>query len=559
MRVRSLPHFSHKPIGKTTHKKGMAYAHVNYITREEACSKTLADNMPETRDGARPYFDHTAYKEGVAANARVADTFIIALPIELSREQRHEAIARFMDKIGHGRIAWLAAFHDMGKDEHNPHCHLILRDADVETGRKVVGTTTSAKDVKEAIEHGWRVPPRMTTKDLRVAWCDHLNGEMERHGIDVRFDQRRLKEQGIDREPQIHVGPKAAAMAEKGKTFESEDRRRGDHANVYSLFDTGSRAEHNQRIIEANRQRAAGGPAPSLGREGQEKQALRVTQAAERKAMYQEQTQDRAALRDRHDGQKIEHGTWGRGLYAQARETAFQEVKLRTAERWKQVHAIKSEDSREEAARALKAEQKSIYAETSAKHVQLVRPVKDEAWKTMKLTQDKDRLELKQRHGEEAAALSRQHMAERQALHEKWQAQHADKQAQRISARLENRQGMVAVQTTAMALAKLHHHAERRSSGGNPAEASRLFGERARAEQTKHSAIRYELNAERQLNLGHGASRREQRHGLSANADQRAKDTPQADETGRSRRQESLFATFAQQSNKGRDGGRSGR
>ena len=50
----------------------------------------------------------------------------------------------------------------------------------------------------DTMEHGWRVPPRMTTKDLRVAWCDHLNLEMERHGLDVRFDQRRLKEQGID-------------------------------------------------------------------------------------------------------------------------------------------------------------------------------------------------------------------------------------------------------------------------------------------------------------------------------------------------------------------------
>ena len=82
MSVRSLPHFSHKPIGKTTHKKGMSYSHVNYITREEACSKTLAQNMPADRDGARPFFERQAYKDGVPANARIADTLIIALPIE---------------------------------------------------------------------------------------------------------------------------------------------------------------------------------------------------------------------------------------------------------------------------------------------------------------------------------------------------------------------------------------------------------------------------------------------------------------------------------------------
>lgn len=52
-----------------------------------------------------------ANKEGVAANARIADTLIIALPIELTAEQRHDAIERFVDKIGKGRIARLAAFH----------------------------------------------------------------------------------------------------------------------------------------------------------------------------------------------------------------------------------------------------------------------------------------------------------------------------------------------------------------------------------------------------------------------------------------------------------------
>jgi len=144
MSVRPLPHFAHSPIGKTTHAKGAAYDHVNYILREAACSKALGQNMPTDKKGARPYFEVEAYKDGVAKNARVADTLIIALPLELSAEQRHEAIHSFMEKIGKGCIAWLAAFHDMGKDEANPHCHLILRDADVETGKKVLGTTTSA-------------------------------------------------------------------------------------------------------------------------------------------------------------------------------------------------------------------------------------------------------------------------------------------------------------------------------------------------------------------------------------------------------------------------------
>lgn len=617
MRVRSLPHFSHKPIGKTTHKKGMSYAHVNYITRDDACSKTLAENMPADREGARPYFEREAYKDGIAANARVADTLIIALPIELTKAQRHAAVAGFMEKIGHGRIAWLAAFHDLGKDEHNPHCHLIFRDADIETGRKIVGTTTSAKDVREAQEHGWRVPPRMTTKDLRIAWCEHLNSEMERHGIDVRFDQRRLKDQGIDREPEIHVGPKANSMSEKDRTFFSQDRRRGDHANPYTLLDTGSRAEHNERIKETNRQREAekrdgqvrGVPQPHMG-EGKEKSALRDKQSAERKAMYQEQMRDRAALRAAQDAQKLEHQKWGRALYAEARERAFQKTKAATAKRWERVRQIKNPERRDVAAEALKMRQKEAYENSAEQEINKARPVKDQSWQTMKLTQETERKELQGRHGEEASALSRQQIAERYALHEKWQHHHLTTQATRVSAKLEAHQGMASVQSNAIAMIKLHAKTQRGNTRGeqapaavNSLEASKLFAERGRAESATREALRNKLNVDRRLNTmraapnqtrqttrGHPAGTRTNRaaqsprdvvrqqadaqsairqsvlSGRSLSSADKASASPDAksailanEKTARSRSDTSFLKFITQRSGKGRTGGRSGR
>ena len=610
--VRPLPHFSHSAIGKTTHKRGFAYSHVNYITREDACSKVLAGNMPDSReDGARAFFDREANKDGVAANARIADTFIIALPIELSKQQRHQAVASFMDKIGKGRIAWLAAFHDMGEDEHNPHCHLILRDADVETGRKVLGTTTSAKDVREAEAHGWKVPPRMTSKDLRVAWCEHLNGEMERHGHEARFDARTLKEQGVDREPQIHVGPQASAMAEKGKRFDSQDRRRGDHANVYTLIDAVSRAEHNERIRQANQQRDARIKAALdriPGQEGVEKRALRQRQSAERKAFYAAQARDRAALREAHGAQKLEQQRWGRKLYAEARERAFQETKQKHAAKWKEVWQTKDAEQREQARVALRAEQKAAYATAAAKLIEQVRPVKNETWQTLKETQDKERQDLKRRHTEEVAALSRQHMAERHALHETWRAQHLAKEAQRVSARLQSQQGMAAVQASAATMISSqakdrHQHAE----PGDAHLAARQFSDRARAAEAARASIRYELETRRQINLiraGEPAAKRTapgqlakqrirnraeiaaQRQARQQQSDRQAA-TKQAFASGRAltseerasaqgdvrdamasrdkqrqrERREEAFQSFIQQQNSGRDrgGGRSGR
>ena len=535
MSVRPLPHFSHKPIGKTTHKKGMSYQHVNYIMREEACSKTLAQNMPADRDGARPFFEREAYKEGVPANARIADTLIIALPIEMTKEQRHEAITGFMDKIGHGRIAWLAAFHDKGKDEHNPHCHLIFRDADIETGRKVVGTTTSAKDVREAEEHGWRVPPRMTTKDLRVAWCEHLNAEMERHGLEARFDQRTLKAQGIDREPQIHVGPKAMSMAEKNRSFESRDRQRGGHANVYSLLDAGSRAEHNARIIQDNRERAArkqnehtSTPRWPPGPEGLEKRRQRERQTADRKTMYAEQKRDRVALREAHDAQKLEHQRWGRAHYAAARERAFQEVKAQNADRWKGIRKIKDAAEREEAAQALKRESKAAYAQAAKWEIDAARPEKDEAWQKLKLAQEQERKDLERRHAEEIAAMGRQQTVERHALYERWQHHHLTVRAAGASAKLEAKQDMVSVQRTAVAIIKLRaaqngHNDNAAVRDATPALAvATQLAERGKTEQASRESIRAALTAQRQLNQIRAAAPAPRRRAAGQVAERRA-------------------------------------
>lgn len=605
MSVRSLPHFAHKPIGKTTHKKGMTYAHVNYITREDACSKTLSGNMPNDRDDARPYFEREARQDGVPANARIADTLILALPLELSREQRHEAVASFMSKIGKDRIAWFAAFHDMGKDEHNPHCHVIFRDADIETGRKVVGTTTNAKDVREAEERGWRVPPRMTTKDLREAWCQHLNAEMERHGIDVRFDQRTLKEQGIDREAQIHVGPKANAMAQKRRRFDSSDLKRGDHANIYTLLDAGSRAEHNQRIIEENKRRAAGHSeeqTPSQ-REAEEKRALRERQSVERKVLYQEQARDRVALREAHDAKKLEHQQWGRALYATAREQAFKTVKEQTTERWKELRQIQDRDEREKAAIALKAQQKNEYQIASEAEVAKVRPIKDEAWQSLKAAQDRERKDLQQRHTQEVTALSRQQIAERHALHERWLHHHDTKRSGQLSARLETRQGMAPVQATAVKMIKMRARAEQHQEKiGLPAAPSLVaaahFAERARAEASNRTSIRYQLNAFRQSNhiraaepaerrakpgqmaarraairaqilaehQAKSANRQAMTAGSAISSSDRANASPEAKASLSSRdkareRREQAFDRFVQRQNEGKEknGGRSGR
>lgn len=516
MGTKPLPTFKHTSVGSKTHKARTATAHVSYIMRSDAMTKFQAENMPDGGRGTRVFFDKLWEKAGMPENARICDKLMIALPVELSQEQRYEAVQSFMHELGKGRVAWCAAHHDAGEDAHNPHAHIVFKDADIDTGRKVIGTTTSSRDVREAEEHGWKVPPRTTTADMRKLWCAHLNGCMERAGLDIRYDPRTLKEQGIEREPEIHIGPKAQALDEKGYEFQSHDQIRGERSIPYTLFDEASRALHNARIKEANGQkekvngeaRVSGDRARPPSPEAIEQRTLREGQKEVRKEMYAGQQRDRDALRRAQDEQKREHQKWAKQLYAAARQQAFDTIKEQYAGRWEEVRAIGDLKEREKAARTLKAEEKKSYAAEATRQVDGRRPEKDTAWKAMMAGQEQERLDLLGLHRKENSALSRQHIAERRGVHEKWRAIYLGRRTDALDVRLTTRQGMAAQQKAAVDTIKLHNKAGRDGAekngvilAANPREAARAYFETARREAAKHEAIRAQLLEQRTKNL----------------------------------------------------------
>lgn len=197
---------NHKPIGKSTQDRPYTTgAHVNYITRDSALGHLDGARLPVDRDGARGFFNRA--EDGGRKNARVADKIMLALPKELTPAQRHELVRGYAEEITAGRASWLAAHHDMGKDASNPHCHLIIHDRDAETGRRVFGTT----------EKG-------STQRLRDLWQAHANRALERAGRQERIDARTLEAQGVDRQPQVHEGPRNRAFQERGRRPVSRPR-----------------------------------------------------------------------------------------------------------------------------------------------------------------------------------------------------------------------------------------------------------------------------------------------------------------------------------------------
>ena len=199
----ALYSLEHSTVGRSTHRAGTAGAHVGYVVRASACSAVLAENMPVPRIGskggeARTWLD--AQEEADRKNARVADKLRLALPIELNPAQRAELVRDFARRLGGGRVAWLAAIHDQSGDAHNPHAHLVVRDRDHESGRRVVGMS----------EKG-------STERVRLLWEQAANDALAEAGSAARVDRRSLLEQGVKREPSRHKGPAVHAIQARGE------------------------------------------------------------------------------------------------------------------------------------------------------------------------------------------------------------------------------------------------------------------------------------------------------------------------------------------------------
>jgi len=196
----------HTAIGKTTQAKPYtAAAHVKYISRPQALRHLEARRCPAKASAAIRYFREQEDKD--RANARVADKLMLALPRELSQAERVALVTSFAEGMTKGRAPWLAAFHDKGKDARNPHCHLVIRDRDFETGRRVLATS----------EPG-------STERFRQAWERHANLALKAAGRSERVDRRSLCAQGIDRAPTIHEGPRAQEMDARGAAPRSKKR-----------------------------------------------------------------------------------------------------------------------------------------------------------------------------------------------------------------------------------------------------------------------------------------------------------------------------------------------
>jgi hypothetical protein len=185
-------------------------------------------------------------------DAQLAREIEIALPHELTDQQREYLVKDFAREqfVRRGYIVDYAIHGpEADSDKRNHHAHMMITMRTCDREGFAAKKDRSLNNIDQLAT--WR-----------EKWAELANRHLERHGHDARIDHRSLEAQGIEREPQIHVGVAAQAMSERGKTFESvaakvnnaysPEQRTVDYPGI----DAGrSRAEHNAGIIERNAER----------------------------------------------------------------------------------------------------------------------------------------------------------------------------------------------------------------------------------------------------------------------------------------------------------------
>ena len=200
--------------------KGKAGPHAEYIAREgkysdnkrkEDLEATRAGNMPKWAEHAPSYFWKAADEFERVNGATYRETEI-ALPRELTPDQRRELVEDFVEKEIGEKHAYQWAIHAPRaalEGEEQPHAHIMYSERTRDGIDRDPEQYFKRYNAKAPERGGCRKDSAGTEERLqatRKLWADLQNAHLERHGHDARVDHRTLDAQGLDRNPETHLG-----------------------------------------------------------------------------------------------------------------------------------------------------------------------------------------------------------------------------------------------------------------------------------------------------------------------------------------------------------------
>lgn len=216
----------------------------------------LPDGAPEwATDRAKLW--NAAEQSEKRKNSTVAREFVVALPSELSAEQREKLAHDFARKLvkRHG-CAVDVAIHAPGKegDTRNHHAHILC------STRKLTaeGFTEKTRELDD------RATGAAEVTRWREQWADMTNAALERAGHTERIDHRTLEAQGIDRDAGIHLGPSATAIERRGEVSEKTKHHQARQAEA--VLKVNAKKEIQNDRIRAAALAALAKPSRAAGR-----------------------------------------------------------------------------------------------------------------------------------------------------------------------------------------------------------------------------------------------------------------------------------------------------
>lgn len=212
--------------------KGSGRAHFDYISGDGKYKRIgTKDDIRLTRSNGIPSWAKSP-RDFWKEEEKIGDGFRkieLALPIELEPKNQEQLVEQFI-RYNFKDYPCTYAIHD-SKDGKNPHVHIMFSERKRVENREEPSRENffkKSRTRKDGTVSGGYAKDTTITKgagrkewllDLRKDWERGQNIYLERANTPARVDCRSLKDQGLDRVPQIHVGAKAWRMKERSERF----------------------------------------------------------------------------------------------------------------------------------------------------------------------------------------------------------------------------------------------------------------------------------------------------------------------------------------------------
>ena len=315
-------------VMKSSSKAPPAAAHAEYLARENRYAErgglelVESGNMPEfAREDPRRFW--AAADDHERKNGRAYTELQMALPRELSRDERHALARDAARELMGDRFAYTLAVHaPLAKDNlQQPHMHLMFSERAIDERTRLLGEEQFFKRNGAKKDPAWN--EREKPYEVREKWVERMNAAMERAGQEQRLDPRSWAEQGREDlaalvEPKLLAGTEAEAR-ERHTHVEGLREQRAELPRLH--LDATAAAEKLEQEAERQVAEVEARAAAELSR---------LDRLIARARELAAEVKERTAAAARNVAERVEHL---RGRYEQWRHGGAEEEKLNSQTR----------------------------------------------------------------------------------------------------------------------------------------------------------------------------------------------------------------------------------